>query len=59
MNINLNVKPEELRRDEYLKDKFTTPELKDLSGWKRSAGLKVLIHIRKNDITGMRLRFLL
>jgi lipopolysaccharide export system permease protein len=28
MNINLNVKPEELRRDEYLKDKFTTPELK-------------------------------
>jgi lipopolysaccharide export system permease protein len=28
MRINLNVKPEELRRDEYLKDKFTTPELK-------------------------------
>ena len=28
MHINLNVKPEELRRDEYLKDKFTTPELK-------------------------------
>ncbi len=28
MNVNLNVKPEELRRDEYLKDKFTTPELK-------------------------------
>ncbi|HTB24617.1 MAG TPA: LptF/LptG family permease [Puia sp.] len=27
MNINLNVKPEELKRDEYLKDKFTTPEL--------------------------------
>jgi lipopolysaccharide export system permease protein len=28
MHINLNVKPDELRRDEYLKDKFTTPELK-------------------------------
>jgi lipopolysaccharide export system permease protein len=28
MYVNLNVKPEELRRDEYLKDKFTTPELK-------------------------------
>jgi lipopolysaccharide export system permease protein len=28
MHVNLNVKPEELRRDEYLKDKFTTPELK-------------------------------
>ena len=28
MTINLNVKPEELKRDEYLKDKYTTPELK-------------------------------
>ncbi len=28
IHVNLNVKPEELRRDEYLKDKFTTPELK-------------------------------
>lgn len=28
MHINLNVIPAELRRDEYLKDKFTTPELK-------------------------------
>src|SRR5579872_824465 len=27
LHINLNVKPEELRRDEYLKDKLTTPEL--------------------------------
>ena len=25
--INLKVKPEELRKDEYLKDKLTTPEL--------------------------------
>jgi lipopolysaccharide export system permease protein len=28
MHVNLNVKPEELRRDEYLKDKLITPELK-------------------------------
>jgi len=28
MNINLNMKPEELRRDRYLKDKLTTPQLK-------------------------------
>jgi lipopolysaccharide export system permease protein len=28
MHISLNVKPEELRKDDYLKDKFTTPELK-------------------------------
>jgi len=29
MHLELNVKPEELRRDDYLKDKFTTPELKE------------------------------
>ena len=29
MNINLNVRPEELKRDEYLKDKYTTPQLKE------------------------------
>jgi lipopolysaccharide export system permease protein len=28
MAINLNVLPKELRRDDYLKDKLTTPELK-------------------------------
>ncbi|PWT74373.1 MAG: permease [Bacteroidetes bacterium] len=28
MNLNLNVKPNEMRRDDYLKDKLTTPELK-------------------------------
>ena len=28
MNMSLNVKPTELRRDDYLKDKLTTPELK-------------------------------
>jgi lipopolysaccharide export system permease protein len=27
MHINLNVQPRELRRDDYLKDKLTTPEL--------------------------------
>jgi lipopolysaccharide export system permease protein len=28
MNIDLNVKPAEMRRDHYLKDKLTTPELR-------------------------------
>jgi lipopolysaccharide export system permease protein len=28
LHMNLNFKPEELRRDEYQKNKFTTPELK-------------------------------
>ncbi len=28
MNLDLNVKPDELRKDEYLKSKLTTPELK-------------------------------
>ena len=28
MHINLNVQPGELRRDDYLKDKLTTPQLK-------------------------------
>ncbi|MCW3120505.1 MAG: permease [Chitinophagaceae bacterium] len=27
MTINLNIKPEDLRHDEYLKDKLTTPQL--------------------------------
>ena len=27
LNINLKLKPEELRKDDYLKDKLTTPEL--------------------------------
>jgi lipopolysaccharide export system permease protein len=29
MNINLNLKPNELRRDRYMKDKLTSPELKE------------------------------
>ena len=29
MNLNLNLKPGELRRDRYMKDKLTTPELKE------------------------------
>ncbi|MEO6916959.1 MAG: LptF/LptG family permease, partial [Chitinophagaceae bacterium] len=28
INLNLNVKPQELTRDEYLKDKLITPDLK-------------------------------
>jgi lipopolysaccharide export system permease protein len=27
LHVNLNVQPRELRRDDYLKDKLTTPEL--------------------------------
>lgn len=27
MHLNLNIKPEDLRKDEYAKDKFTTPQL--------------------------------
>jgi lipopolysaccharide export system permease protein len=38
MHVNLNVKPEELRRDEYLKDKFTTPELKRFIGMEEIRG---------------------
>jgi lipopolysaccharide export system permease protein len=38
MNINLNVKPEELRRDEYQKNKFTTPELKQFIGLEELRG---------------------
>lgn len=30
LTIKLNIKPEELRKDEYLKDKLTTPELSSL-----------------------------
>jgi len=29
MHLNLNVLPKELKRDQYLKDKLTTPELKE------------------------------
>jgi lipopolysaccharide export system permease protein len=28
MNMNLNLRPDELKRDRYMKDKLTTPELK-------------------------------
>jgi lipopolysaccharide export system permease protein len=38
MHMNLNVRPEELRRDEYLKDKYTTPELKRFIGMEELRG---------------------
>lgn len=38
MHINLNVQPDELKRDEYLKDKYNTPDLKR--------------YIRKEEIRG-------
>jgi len=42
MSLNLNVKPGEMRRDDYLKDKLTTPELKEfirMEGIRGSEGL--------------------
>ena len=27
LTLNINLKPDELRKDDYLKDKLTTPEL--------------------------------
>ncbi len=38
MNINLNVKPIELRRDRYLKDKLTTPALSEFIRREESRG---------------------
>jgi lipopolysaccharide export system permease protein len=38
MHMNLNVRPEELRRDEYLKDKYTTPQLKRFIGMEELRG---------------------
>lgn len=34
VNINLNVKPQELRKDDYLKDKLITPDLDQFIRWK-------------------------
>jgi len=47
LNIDLNLKPAELRKDEYLKDKLTTPELvsfinqEELRGTEGLSALKV------------------
>jgi lipopolysaccharide export system permease protein len=52
MNLNLNIKPEDLRRDYYLKDKLTTPELaklikkEELRGTEGINTLKVELHRR-------------
>jgi lipopolysaccharide export system permease protein len=52
MNMTLNVKPEDLRKDEYLKDKMTTPELvrfiklEELRGTEGLNTLKVEWHRR-------------
>jgi lipopolysaccharide export system permease protein len=45
MNLNLNFKPKDLRKDEYLKDKLTTPELNEfirLEELRGSEGLNTL-----------------
>ena len=41
-NINLNVKPAELKRDEYLKDKLTTAELKNFIHMEEVRGVEGL-----------------
>jgi lipopolysaccharide export system permease protein len=47
LNLNFNLKPGELRKDEYLKDKLTTPELvsfiqqEELRGTEGLSALKV------------------
>jgi lipopolysaccharide export system permease protein len=38
MHVNLNVQPKELRRDDYLKDQLTTPELHQFIIWRRCGG---------------------
>jgi lipopolysaccharide export system permease protein len=40
--VKLNIKPEELRKDEYLKDKLTTPELSELIGREELRGTEGL-----------------
>jgi lipopolysaccharide export system permease protein len=41
-NLNLNVKPGELRRDDYLKDKLSTPELKEFVNMEEIRGTEGL-----------------
>ncbi|HKP31990.1 MAG TPA: LptF/LptG family permease [Chitinophagaceae bacterium] len=55
MNINLNVKPDELGRDRYLKDKLTTPELNKFIGQEELRGREGLnefkVERNKRDAT--------
>jgi lipopolysaccharide export system permease protein len=55
MNMNLNVKPNEMRRDDYLKDKLTTPELKEFIKMEEIGAPRVLIPIRRSGFIGMQL----
>jgi lipopolysaccharide export system permease protein len=41
-NLNLNVKPGELRRDDYMKDKLSTPELKEFVNMEEIRGTEGL-----------------
>lgn len=40
--INLNMQPRDLRKDQYLKDKMTTPELKEFIQWQELRGVEGL-----------------
>ena len=44
LTINLKVKPEELRKDYYLKDKLTTPELVKFIKQEEHRGTEGLVH---------------
>ncbi len=41
-NINLNMEPRDLRKDKYLKDKMTTPDLKEFIRWQELRGVEGL-----------------
>jgi lipopolysaccharide export system permease protein len=42
LNYDMNIKPSDLRKDDYLKDKFTTPELVEFIGQQKQRGTEGL-----------------
>ncbi len=46
MHLNLNIKPRDLREDEYLKDKLTTPELRNFINMEELRGSEGLNTLR-------------
>jgi lipopolysaccharide export system permease protein len=46
MHLNLNIKPRDLRDDEYLKDKLTTPELRNFINMEQLRGSEGLNALR-------------
>ena len=54
LTINLKVKPEELRKDYYLKDKLTTPELVKFIEQEEHRGTEGLKYIEGGTISPFR-----